>query len=82
MGQVIQLASTTRDLRLFNVVRAAVNERARNISASDESRRHALGVALGALREGRSTAVAICMGNQDMRPERVPVALRPGPEAA
>lgn len=82
MGQVIQLAANTRDLRSLKVVRAAVNERAKNISASDESRRHALSVAFSALREGRSTGVAICLGNQDMRPTRAPAALWPGPEAA
>lgn len=64
MGNVIALPAQPRQL---NVVRAAVNERARNIRASDTRRQHALGVAFGVMREGGSTGLAVAKGCRDLR---------------
>lgn len=80
MSNVIQLKAHPRQL---NAVRAAVNERAKATGASDAERRHALGVAFGAMAEGRSTGCAVALGNSDLRPRRFQIAFAPtGPEAA
>lgn len=64
--------------RALSAVRGAINERAKNIGASDEQRRHAIGVAFAAMREGRSSALAISLGNSDLRPRQLSVScMRP-----
>ena len=82
MGQVIQLNSFATHPTKLHAVRQAVNARARELHVPDEQRRHAVGIAFEAMREGRSSALAICLGWQDLRPTRAAAAPYTGPEAA
>lgn len=81
MSNVIHLDFSPRQACLIN---KALKERAKHYGASDDQRRHALvSVGIRALREGRSTATAIALGNSDMRPRRALAAVGDhGPEAA
>lgn len=67
MGQVISLSATCAAIARENAVRQAVNERARNVGASETSRRHAVRVALNAMQSGASGAVAIFEGRRTLR---------------
>lgn len=83
MGRVIQLSAFAPHPAKLQAVRQAVNARARSLQIPDVQRRHAVGVAFAAMREGRSSALAICLGCQDLRPARpLERTGNPPPEAA
>lgn len=63
MGAVIILANP----RAMGAVRNAVNERARQIGASDEKRRGAVAKAFSLIRFGHSSAWAVSEACRDLR---------------
>lgn len=66
----------------MGTIRDAVNERAKNVGATEAQRLHAMAEAFKAVRLGASPARAISAGHADLRPRR-PISTNDfGPEAA
>lgn len=79
MSAIIQMRAHPR---LLNIVRAAINERARALQAPERIRLHAVSVAFTALREQRSTGCAIALGNSFLRSNARSDTTGPAPAAA
>lgn len=79
MATVVFVGNT----RALNVVRDAVNTRARNVGASDETRRRAVSRGLTLVKFGRSTACAIAEACRELRASPSPSLFSgPTPPAA